>query len=111
MPLTLARAPPQPFTLDEVGPAGVFPDRVCSRDELGDYLDGCRDGCRTALATLTPEAAARQCEFDWLQESYGELLMRSIRHVQHHAAQLNWVLREKTVAAPRWVGATKVPLG
>jgi len=25
------------------------------------------------------------------------------RHVQHHAAQLNMLLRQKTDSAPRWV--------
>jgi hypothetical protein len=103
-------APPPPFTLDELDPAGVFPERVYSRDELGGYLRVCRDRCRSAIAALTQETAARRCEFEWVQESYVELVLRSIRHVQHHTAQLNWVLREKTGSAPRWVGTTKVPL-
>ncbi len=103
-------APPSPFTLDELDPAGVFPERVYSRAELGEYLHACRDKCRSAIAAVTPEAAAKQCEFGWIQESYAELVLRSIRHVQHHTAQLNWVLREKTGAAPRWVGKTKMPL-
>ena len=103
-------APPRPFTPDELDPAGVYPERVYSRDELGEYLRACRDKCRSAVAALTQEAAARRCEFGWLQESYGELLLRNIRHVQHHTAQLNWVLGETTGAAPGWVGTTKTPL-
>jgi hypothetical protein len=104
-------APPPPFTLDELDPAGVFPERVYSRDELGEYLRACRDRCRAAIAVLTEETAARRCVFWWVQESYSELMLRNVRHVQHHTAQLNWVLGEKTGAAPRWVGATTVPLG
>jgi hypothetical protein len=103
-------APPSPFTLDELDPAGVFPERAYSRSELGEYLRACRDRCRSAVAALTKETAARQCKFEWLQESYAELMLRNIRHVQHHTAQLNWVLGEKTGGAPRWVGKTKVPL-
>ena len=103
-------APPPPFTLDELDPAGVYPERVYSRDELGEYLIACRERCRSAIASLTPETAERRCTFEWLQESYIELVLRNVRHVQHHAAQLNWVLGEKTGAAPRWVGTTKIPL-
>lgn len=102
--------PPAPFTLAELDPAGVFPDRVYSREELGEYLKACRERCRSAIAALTQEGAARECDFEWVQESYGELVLRSIRHVQHHTAQLNWVLGEVRGAAPRWVGATTTPL-
>jgi hypothetical protein len=103
-------APPPPFTLDELDPAGVYPREVYSREQLGDYLRACRDRCREAILGQTEESAARRCDFGWVEESYGELMVRSIRHVQHHTAQLNWVLRERTGAAPRWVGATKLPL-
>ena len=103
-------APPAPFTLDELDPAGVYPERAYSRAELVEYLRACRDKCQTAIAALTQETAERQCEFGWVKESYAELVLRNIRHVQHHTAQLNWVLGERTGAAPRWVGKTKVPL-
>jgi uncharacterized damage-inducible protein DinB len=100
-------APPPPFTLDELDPSGVFPERVYSREELSDYLLACRDQCRSAIAELTQETAARQCEFDWVQESYGDLLLRNLRHVQHHTAQLNLILRQVTDSAPRWVTRTQ----
>jgi uncharacterized damage-inducible protein DinB len=35
--------------------------------------------------------------------SNGELLIYNMRHVQHHAAQLNMLLRERTNSAPNWV--------
>ena len=101
--------PPPPFTLDELDPAGVYPDRFYSRDELRAYLQLCRDRCRAAVAALTDETAAKRCRFDWVEESYVDLLLRNLRHVQHHTAQLNWVLGE-TGRAPRWVGTTNVPL-
>jgi uncharacterized damage-inducible protein DinB len=43
--------------------------------------------------------------------SNGELLLYNMRHVQHHAAQLNMLLRRRTNSAPpRWVskGGQKV---
>jgi hypothetical protein len=34
-----------------------------------------------------------------------------MRHVQHHAAQLNLILRQQIDSAPRWVVKAKSPLG
>jgi hypothetical protein len=104
-------APPAPFTLDELDPRGVYPDRVYRQDELLPYLSHCREACRQALRSLTAETAARTCVFSWGETSYGELLLDNMRHVQHHTAQLNWILREKTSSAPGWVGRTATPLG
>ena len=104
-------APPAPFTLGELDPAGVYPARAYSQEELGAYLTECRDRCRSAIASLTEETAGRRCAFGWGETSYGELVLRNMRHVQHHAAQLNWVLREATDAAPGWVGKARTPLG
>jgi hypothetical protein len=36
--------------------------------------------------------------------SVAELWLYDLRHVQHHAAQLNLILRETTDSAPPWVG-------
>jgi hypothetical protein len=33
----------------------------------------------------------------------GELVLYNLRHVQHHAAQLNLILRQVVDAAPGWV--------
>jgi DinB superfamily len=103
-------APPPPYTLDELDPAGVYPQEVYSREQLVDYLRVCRERCREAILELTEQSAAKRCDLWWVDESYGELFVRSLRHVQHHTAQLNWVLGERGLA-PRWVGATQVPLG
>ncbi len=98
-------APPDPFTLDELDPAGVMPERVYGKDELLRYLAHGRARCRATLAVLTPEAAARRCAFGWGAPSFLELLLYNLRHVQHHAGQLNLLLRQATNAAPRWVGS------
>jgi uncharacterized damage-inducible protein DinB len=39
--------------------------------------------------------------------SHAELLLYNMRHVQHHAAQLNLILRQKTESAPGWVARAK----
>jgi hypothetical protein len=96
-------APPAPFTLDELDPAGLLPERPYTKDELQAYLEHGRRKCRATIEALTDETARRRCVFEWLDVSFAELLLYNLRHVQHHAAQLNLILRQKTDSAPGWV--------
>ncbi len=100
-------APPAPYTLDELDPAGILPERVYGKDELHRYLEHGRRKCRAALETLTDEQAREPRRFTWGELSVAELLLYNLRHVQHHAAQLNLILRQQTDSAPRWVGQAK----
>lgn len=100
-------APPAPFTLDEMDERGLLPDRVYTKEELQKYLDHGRQKCRKVIAGMTDEKANRRCGFEWLDISVGESLLYNMRHVQHHAGQLNLILRQKVDAAPRWVRKTK----
>ena len=101
--------PPAPYNLDELDPAGILPDRVYRKDEMLAYLEHGRSKCRTAIASMTGERAARASEFRRLGVTVGELLLYNMRHVQHHAAQLNLILRQTIDSAPRWV-ARAAPL-
>jgi hypothetical protein len=103
-------APPAPFTLDELDPAGLLPDRVYTKDELLDYLRHGRRKCRQAIDALTEEKARERCVFRWGEVSFAELLLYNLRHVQHHAAQLNLILRQQTDSAPGWVAQAKQAL-
>lgn len=97
-------APPPPFTLSELDPAGVLPDRAYTRAEMLAYLDHGRRKCRATLAALDAAAARRPAAFPWLPGfTMGELHLCSLRHVQHGAAQLNLLLRQSVDDAPRWV--------
>lgn len=100
-------APPAPFNMDELDPAGVLPPRVYTKDELLAYLRHGRAKCRATIHALTDEQAARPAEFDWVDMSQGELMLDNLRHVQHHAGQLNLILRQVTDSAPRWVGSVR----
>jgi uncharacterized damage-inducible protein DinB len=99
--------PPDPFTLDEIDPAGVMPPRVYTKDELLRYLAHGRAKCRETMAALTDARAREHCRFPWGEMSFGELLVYSMRHVQHHTAQMNMLLRQRIDSAPRWVGKTQ----
>jgi hypothetical protein len=99
--------PPAPFTLDELDPAGILPERVYTKEELLGYLEHGRKKCRETIAALSEEKANQRCGFDWLDISVGELLLYNMRHVQHHAAQLNLILRQTIDSAPRWIRKAK----
>ncbi|HEX8905171.1 MAG TPA: DinB family protein [Longimicrobiaceae bacterium] len=100
-------APPPPFTLGELDPAGVLPERPYTRDELLRYLEHGREKCRAAIAAITDGEAAAPRSFGRREASGFEWLLYNLRHVQHHAAQLNLILRQATDSAPGWVRRAK----
>jgi len=100
-------APPAPFTLDELDPAGLLPERRYTVDELLAYLDHGRRKCRAVIEALTDEKARRLCKVGWGEVRYGELLLDNMRHVQEHAAQLNLYLGQSLDRDSRWISQTK----
>ena len=56
-------APPPPFTLDELDPAGLLPERPFTIEELQAYLAYGRSKCQATIAALTAETAYRRCRF------------------------------------------------
>jgi hypothetical protein len=98
--------PPAPFTLDELDERGLLPDRIYTKEELLTYLTHGRKKCRKRISSITEEHANQRCGFHWLDISNAEILLYNMRHVQHHAAQLNFILCRKVDAAPRWVRKT-----
>ena len=100
-------APPAPYTLGELDPAGVVPERPYTREELRTYLAFAREKCRTTLATLTDERASQSVDFHWIggrEFSYVELQLYTMRHVQEHAAQLSLALGQQGIQTEdNWV--------
>lgn len=96
-------APPPPFALEELDPAGVLPERAYTKAEVLAYLDHGRRKCRSSLAALDEEDFHRPSGFDGVPLPRAELHLYNLRHVQHGAAQLNLLLRQAGVAPPGWV--------
>ena len=96
-----------PFTIGESEDAldDVIPDRIYSKKQLLDFLQASRDKCHTVIAGLTEEKLTQR----WIPKEWNmnhevlELLFYNMRHVQHHAAQLNMLLRQEINDAPGWV--------
>jgi len=112
-----------PYTLTDVDkiPAGaiddVVPDRIYSKKELLLYVALSREKCRSLISSLTEQSVTAP----WLNHlpaenlelasgaslhlSVMEILFYNLRHVQHHAAQLNFILRQKINKAPAYISA------
>lgn len=102
--------PPAPFTLDELDPAGIVPEKPFSRVEVLSYLEHCRKKCQTTIETLTPEMASRKCVFPWGEVTFAALMLDNMRHVQEHVAQLNMILGQENGWSPRWITNAKKPV-
>jgi hypothetical protein len=103
-------SPPSPFTLSELDPAGIMPDRVYSKEELLLYLRSGRNKCHDLIAGLTDEGTTKRWVNEYRNYSILEILLYNMRHVQHHAAQLNLLLRQGINDAPGWVSQTQLNL-
>src|SRR5579884_346953 len=58
-------APPPPFTLAELDPRGLLPERRYAREELLGYAARLREKAHTIANGLTDERAADRCIFPW----------------------------------------------
>jgi len=104
-------SPPAPFTTEEFAPEGLLPERPYTKDELRPYLEHCRRKCRTAIAALDDRDAFEREVPSRPGMSVAELFLYNMRHVQHHTAQLNLILRQRASSPPpNWVSKPKEPL-
>jgi hypothetical protein len=101
--------PPAPFTLAELDPQGILPERVYDRQELLTYLDHCRQKYRSTIDQLTEDQAQQVCYFLWTKGGIdsAELLIDNMRHIQEHTAQLHMFLGQRAGITSRWVGQMK----
>jgi len=90
-------APPAPFI------RGALPEKPYTKDQIHTYLDHCRQKCQSTILMLTDEKASQRCTFDWVEASFLEMQIYSMRHVQEHAAQLNLLLGQQGVSGEDWI--------
>jgi len=104
--------PPAPYTLSELDEAGAFPDRIYTKDELLVFLEHSRQKGRAVIGALTDDRLTEVTPFRRRNRiTVVELHLYNMRHVQHHTAQLNLLLRQQIDSAPRWVSVARVDLG
>ncbi len=74
-----------------------------SRDFLRQYVRHCLQKTRTAVEAETEASLAARCGFERMALSRMELYLSTIRHLQHHAAQLSLRLRLDADELIGWV--------
>lgn len=89
----------------------LLPARLYTKNEMLDCLESCRQKSKGVIFGLTE----KNLEQRWsdqpddiagnatLKYSVLEILLYNLKHVQHHAGQLNLLLREETGRAAGWV--------
>ncbi|MES1213873.1 MAG: DinB family protein [Bacteroidota bacterium] len=107
-PLPYTIIAPENIPVDAID--DLVPDRFYSKKELLQYLQSSRDKCYKLIKGLTEEKLNEK----WIEEEPGimnysvlEILLYNMRHVQHHTAQLNLLLRQGINNAPGWIGRSK----
>ncbi|MBC7902333.1 MAG: DinB family protein [Gemmatimonadaceae bacterium] len=103
--------PGLPFTLTDMNELpehaidDVIPDKMYGKAEILGYLSTAREKCRKVIGGLNENNLTSVWKDDENREFVLlELLIYNMRHVQHHAAQLNMILRQKIGDAPHWIG-------
>jgi uncharacterized damage-inducible protein DinB len=82
-----------------------------SKEDLLAYLRASRDKAYRLIAGLTDATISQRWKENEdsvsppvMDYSMLEILLYNMRHVQHHTAQLNMLLRQGINAAPAWIG-------
>jgi hypothetical protein len=74
------------------------------------YLQASRNKFHDLIAGMTSEIAGNRWVNEYKNSSVVEMLVYNMRHVQHHAAQLNILLRQGINDAPKWISQTIISL-
>ncbi|MBC8171346.1 MAG: DinB family protein [Anaerolineae bacterium] len=93
--------PPAPFI------RGALPEKPYPKDDVGTYLKQCRQKSKAVIEALTDEKAYQVCTFKWMEPTFLELQLYSMRHIQEHAAQLSFFLGQHGVSGPDWVAKAR----
>ena len=99
--------PPTQFTFSEFDPTDKMPDRTYRKNELLSYLGLCRQKAYQLISGLTSNKLNERWINDYKNYSVLEILLYNNRHIQHHSAQLNLLLRQTINNAPTWVSQAK----
>ena len=78
---------------------------IYEKPPIKKYLAFVRDKAVKTMAKETAESLAAPCQFSYRKLSRAELQVYSIRHIQHHSAQLTLRLRLDAGVDVPWVGA------
>ena len=84
----------------------VFPNELYTKKQLLEYIKSSKEKCRNLILGITENKNPRfveGVEVGKMEYSLLEILLYNMRHVQHHTAQLNMLLRKQGLEPPKWV--------
>ena len=93
--------PPPPFK------RGVLPEQPYTKEQIRAYLLTCRRKCQSTIEGMTDEQAQQRCVFEWMEPTFFELQLYSLRHVQEHTAQLSLVLGQHEIVGMDWIASAR----
>lgn len=99
--------PPEPYTMSEMDPSGIMPERTYTKEELIAYLRHSRKKARKLIMHDITDMRWNNGRRDFTMTEH---LFHSMRHVQHHTGQLNFMLGKIDHSLPIWVSQTKIQL-
>jgi len=67
------------------------------------YLDHGRKKAKARIEELDEKELLEPCNFAWVGVTNAELFLYNMRHVQHHTAQLNQIVRQELSKGLPWV--------
>jgi hypothetical protein len=82
------------------------PVSLCEREAIKGYMLFCRKKASEVIASETEESLRKPARFERRDFSRAELHVYSIRHIQHHAAQLSLRLRLDADQDIPWIGSS-----
>lgn len=102
--------PPEPYTLSEMDPSGIMPERTYTKAELISYIRHCREKFRKLISSKSHDIFTMRWNNKRRNHTMTEHLLHSMRHIQHHTGQLNMLLGKVDHNLPVWVSQTKSEL-
>ena len=84
----------------------VLPDKHYSKEQLLEYIKPSKKKCHSVIMSIKENGNPRfieDVEVGKMDYSLIEILLYNLRHVQHHTAQLNMILRNERHEPPKWV--------
>ncbi|NHF58520.1 DinB family protein [Flavobacteriaceae bacterium TP-CH-4] len=102
LPFTIVEKEDMPKeALDDVLPNEHYP-----KEQLLEYIKSSKKKCLSLIMSIKENGNPRfmeDVEVGKMDYSLIEILLYNLRHIQHHAAQLNMILRNEGLEPPKWV--------
>ena len=85
-----------------------IPDKVFSKEVSKSYVGHCGTKCKQTIENKKGTKASKKLKLSLIEMAFLEFVFHNVYHVQHHTAQLKFMLRRQANSAHRWVKNSKL---